>query len=127
MCVLGPGSDAGHLPVAPGARGCVLGGGEGVGKPLGTQPIPPGAAPASSKLLWLLARSQRAVAGTGRVPVPALGTALTQPEEPYLAPAPSPVAQSPLWGHSCRDLAPRPPPAPHPDGCCQAPGPPHAF
>lgn len=65
--------------------------------------------------------------GTVPLPVPALGTALTQPEEPYLAPVPPPAAQSPPWGHGRRGLAPRPPSAPHPSGCCQVPGPPHAF
>lgn len=84
------------------------------GSPWGAQPALPGATPASSKLLWLLARSQLSHGGCGEgvcppapgtmpLPVPALGTTLTQPEEPYLAPAPSPghwvtaVGSPPPW------------------------------
>lgn len=49
------------------------------------------------------------------------GTALTQPEAPYLAPAPPPAAQSPPRGHGRRGLAPRPPSAPHPAAAAKRP------
>lgn len=65
--------------------------------------------------------------GTVPPPVPALGTTLTQPEEPYLAPAPPPgcpvtaVGSPPLWP------GPTPTTAPHPGRRCQAPGPSPRF
>lgn len=85
-----------------------------MGSPWGAQPSPPRAAPASSKLLWLLAWSQLGHGGCGEgacppapgtmpLPVPALRTTLTQPEEPYLAPVLSPsrrvttMGSPPLW------------------------------
>lgn len=93
-----------RLPGAPGAPTAREWWGRGAGKPLGHPALPAGAVPASSKPLWLLARSQLGLGGCGEVPacqplgtvprpVPALRAALTQPEEPYLAPAPPPNRQ----------------------------------
>lgn len=109
-----------------GALGPVLGVGPVLRSPPGVQPCRPGAAPASSKPLRLLAQGQLGHGGHREgacltilapcpPPVPALGTTLTQPEEPYLAPAPprpgcpvTAVGSPPLWP------GPTPTTAPHP-------------
>lgn len=123
-----------------GARGpgpCA-GGGTCAGKPLGSLALP---AWGSTRLIKAAvaagtepARPWRAQGGclpaspgTVPPPVPAPGTTLTQPEEPYLAPAPPPgspvtaMGSPPLWP------GPTPPAVPHPGGCCQAPGPSPRF
>lgn len=81
------------------------------------------------KALWLLAESQLGhggcsqgarlpAPGTVPRPVPALGAVLTQPEAPYLAPAPPPGRRVTATG------SPPPPPSEAP---AKRPAPPHAF
>lgn len=142
---LGPGpwvlqasSGAERLPGAPGSLGPVLGAGPVPGNPPGAQLCPPGTAPTSSKPLRLLAWSQMGRGGRGEdaacspgtvpPPVPALGTTLTQPEEPYLAPAPPPGC--PVTAEGSLLLwpgPPRPPLLPTPVATAKRPAPPHAF
>lgn len=134
---LGP-SGAGCHPGAAGSLGPELGGGTSAGKPLGRPAQPPGAAPASSKRLRLLAWSQLGHGGRGEgarlpapgtvpLPVPAQGATLTQPEEPYLAPAPPPSRPVTAMGSPPLRPGPTPTAAPHPGGRCQAPGPSPRF